>query len=231
MGPLFLFSEVLPINAAEYIFRVTAGKSADGINAIDLVPSITLNDKTKIVNMFAKLASGFHPSRFLNGRVVDISGGRHARLGPKTQAWNVEAPRDVLFSLGGVNCILPLFPRLIVENDYVRAAGQRSNSNIDADAVLDAISVGASNTSNTPTRQYSSFSGGSGNKKSALGTSLLELRLDISSDPVLSIGLRSEIEMLSVEYSDTGSIALMFTILARCLKRIKVILCGTEPLR
>lgn len=210
MGPVFLFSELLPMNAAEYIFRVTAGKSADGANAIDLIPSITLSDKTKVVNMFAKLASGFHPSRMLNNRVVDISGGRHARLGLVTQTWHVEAPRDVLASLGGINCILPLFPRLIVENEYTRV-GLRSTSSIDTDFIYDTSHIGAPSSALAST-------GLAAPRRSNLGTSLSELCKDIVTSPIISKSLRSDIEMLSVEYSDSGSIALLFTILARCLR-------------
>lgn len=210
MGPVFLFSELLPMSIAEYIFRVTAGKSADGVNAIDLVQSITLSDKTKVVNMFTKLASGFHPSRWLNNRIVDISGGRHGRLGPLTQSWNVEAPRDVLVSLGGINCILPLFPRLIVENEYAKS-NVRNPSCIDIDTAKNCTPVTYGHTGQMLSNPVCT-------RRSNLGTSLSELCHDIHVNPILCRTLRADIEMLSVEYSDSGSISLLFTILARCLR-------------
>lgn len=65
------------------------------------------------------------------GYVVDAHSGYHGRLkatGSCSFVWTVNTLKDGLLTLGGISSLLPLFPRLLIENDAVRAGVIRDDT-------------------------------------------------------------------------------------------------------
>ena len=131
IGAVYFFLEPLPPEAIEVVSRINARKPVEGYAAnvsIDLLPIVFISDG-KQVNLVPNILAVYHPSRVTGGFALDVHGGRHAVLGPMTYAWHMQSARDVLMSLGGVRCLLPLFPRLLIENDQARSqVAQESDS-------------------------------------------------------------------------------------------------------
>jgi Domain of unknown function (DUF4704) len=133
IGPVYFLNESLPFPAVEAIARLDVGKSVDsssatneGFSAViaaDLLQSIGTADR-KIININPKFTSVFHPARCKYGHALDVHGGRHAVLGPLTFTWIVHTARDVLEAMGGIACLLIMFPKLLIESeDAVRYLG------------------------------------------------------------------------------------------------------------
>lgn len=123
IGAVYYFLDPLPPEAIEVVSRINAMKPVEGyaVNvSIDLLPIAFVSDG-KQVSLVPNILAVYHPSRVTNGLALDVHGGRHAVLGPLTYAWHMQSAREVLMSLGGVRCLLPLFPRLLIENDLVRS--------------------------------------------------------------------------------------------------------------
>ena len=120
MGAVYFFldsSSSLPAEAIEVIQRLSAGKQSEGTTCVDLEPIVFPSADGKQVSMTPNTLAVYHPSRLVDGKTaLDVHGGRHASLGEETYAWSIRSARDVLVSLGGVSCLLPLFPRLLIEN-------------------------------------------------------------------------------------------------------------------
>lgn len=122
IGAVYFFLEPLPTEAIDVISRLNARKHVDGYHgssSIDLLPIVYILDG-KTVTISPSILAVYHPSRVFDAQALDVHSGRHAILGKLTYAWNMRSARDVLVSLGGVTCLLPLFPRLLIENDVVR---------------------------------------------------------------------------------------------------------------
>lgn len=83
------------------------------VKYMDLMDTLAVNSKT--VAIYSKVATAYHPARCMYNHALDVQGGRHALLGRRTQAWNICNVRDILGSLGGISCILPMFPRLLID--------------------------------------------------------------------------------------------------------------------
>jgi Domain of unknown function (DUF4704) len=133
IGPVYFLNESLPFPAVEAIARLDVGKSVDsssatneGFSAViaaDLLQSIGTADR-KVININPKFTSVFHPARCKYGHALDVHGGRHAVLGPLTFTWIVHTARDVLEAMGGIACLLIMFPKLLIESeDAVRYLG------------------------------------------------------------------------------------------------------------
>ena len=123
IGAVYYFLDPLPHEAIEIVSRINAMKPVEGYAAnvsIDLLPIVFLSDG-KQTSIVPNILAVYHPFRVTNGLALDVHGGRHAVLGPMTYAWHMQSAREVLISLGGVRCLLPLFPRLLIENDAVRS--------------------------------------------------------------------------------------------------------------
>lgn len=119
MGPVYLFNEAVPPAVIQSIARADAGRSESGEStAADLSRNILGSDRRPVA-IASKLTTCFHPSRCSNGWCIDIHGGLHGMLGKRTFPWTFHNPRDVLSSIGGVICLLPLFPRLLIENENI----------------------------------------------------------------------------------------------------------------
>jgi hypothetical protein len=121
MGPIYIFNEVVPLSVIQSIARIDAGRgelfSMDPTDA-DLSRVIMGPDR-RPYSVASKLTTCFHPTRCSNGRCIDIYMGYHGYLGKRTFPWCFNNPRDALTSIGGVLCLLPLFPRLLIENENI----------------------------------------------------------------------------------------------------------------
>jgi hypothetical protein len=122
ISPIYFFGESLAPSVIEAIARIDAGKPHDGLNhglnnvIVDLLPVLTSADR-KVNPISSKVLVSYHPGRVVQDVALDIFSSRHARAagGGLTQAWNITSARDVLNSIGGVSCLLPLFPRLLID--------------------------------------------------------------------------------------------------------------------
>lgn len=136
-----------------------------------------------------KMLTVYHPSRVSNGHALDVHGGRHAIMAPNTYAWNIRNPRDALIALGGISCLLPLFPRLLIENN---SSGNLSTSMPGSDDYEDEGTRG-------------------------LEVGLVEVFEDISCQQYLSNKALKTLRELSAEFENEGCIGLLLATLARCL--------------
>ena len=126
IGPVYFLTEALPFPAVEAIARLDVGKSGDSspatnegfyaVIAADLLQSINTADR-KVVNIAPKFTSVFHPARCKYGHALDVHSGRHAVLGPLTFTWVIHTARDVLEAMGGIACLLIMFPKLLIEGE------------------------------------------------------------------------------------------------------------------
>ena len=205
IGPIYIFAECLPSAAVEVIARLNAGKVADGhaaSSSIDLMQSVTASDR-KIMPFSPKMHTVFHPCRCAFDQAIDVHGGRHARFGARTHPWNAVNARDVLASLGGIGCLLPLFPRLLIEHDYF-ISGKNSSS-----PATNSMATGARHSS------QSSY-------MSTVET-LPDANADLLCSDVLSPASALQLEesldsTASSGSSGEGIIALLLSLIARCIR-------------
>ena len=133
IAPVYFFAEALSPAIVETLARLDAGKPFDGLSnglnnvIVDLLPSLTTPDR-KTTQIYSRVTLSFHPARCTGPAVLDIFSNRHATLGAVTQAWNITSARDVLNSIGGISCLLPMFPRLLVDVDAGPSQAASSSS-------------------------------------------------------------------------------------------------------
>jgi hypothetical protein len=129
MGPVYILNESIAQSAVESIARFDATKLADSCKdfnralnfntAMDLLPSISTTDK-KSHPFAAKIFIAYHPGRCVNGLALDVHQNCHGRIGKNSAVWIINSVKDALASLGGIPILLPLLPRLFVENEQKR---------------------------------------------------------------------------------------------------------------
>ena len=175
----------------ESLARSATGRFKEGnrLNADhDLVNLLPMDRATAALT--PKMLSVLHPARVAKGYAVDVHGSRHALMGNGTFAWSIRSPRDVLVALGGVLCLLPLFPRLLIENDQ---DDEVQEDDFFAESTL---------------QEYS-----------GLGTSLAEIFEDEDCRLFLSPRCIEEFAIDSKNYEGEGCIGLLLSIIARCLSQ------------
>ena len=91
---------------------------------MDLMDTLSVSGRT--VAIYGKVATAYHPARCMYNHALDVQGGRHAMLGRRTQAWNIFNVCDMLGSLGGISCVLPMFPRLLIDKSASNGASESS---------------------------------------------------------------------------------------------------------
>lgn len=144
IAPIYLFSEPVPPQVADFIALSDAGKckASDyilhGANPLfpDLVNEIVTPDR-KTHHIYGKVAVCYHPARCAYGHALDVHAdklkvaraerqARHARLGRNTFPSHFVDVRDVLETVGGIDAILSLFPRLLISTNldtYANTSG------------------------------------------------------------------------------------------------------------
>ena len=208
IGPVYFLNESLPFPAVEAIARLDVGKSVDsssatneGFSAViaaDLLQSIGTADR-KIININPKFTSVFHPARCKYGHALDVHGGRHAVLGPLTFTWIVHTARDVLEAMGGIACLLIMFPKLLIESeDAVRYLGPERFKGSETESGPDDgyFPLDASTTLNE------SFSSG---------------LTEFDSSTLLDDSLAGVLDFEYDEASDSGCVGLLLSIIAHTL--------------
>lgn len=121
LGPCVIFSEKLPPLTMDIVQRVNAGLNVGGLSnntAVDLMSASALKDP-RLQPLVQKVVASYYPSRILNGRAVDVHGDKHALLMQPTYPWSGLTARVLVDSLGGVAFLLPLFPRLLIDESLV----------------------------------------------------------------------------------------------------------------
>jgi hypothetical protein len=173
-----------------------------------------------------------HAARCVDQCALDIHGGRHAKFGVNTHSWTMASARDVISSLGGMKCLVPLFPRLLIENESLRQS-----------IAIQTIARLAANTERAPSHPHkkhfseprvstvfyghpSSRVPSSSRRGSPLshGAHLgLGLPLSILNEDELTLsqfgaGTTELLRVNDVENNETGVLALIISIFARCLR-------------
>ena len=216
IAPVYFFADALSPAIVETLARLDAGKPFDGLSnglnnvVVDLLPSLTTPDR-KTTQIFSKVTLSYHPARCAGHYVLDIFSSRHARLGAVTQAWNITSARDVLNSIGGVSCLLPMFPRLLVDTDTAPPAG------FSAPAPAPASAAASSSSEDRP----SIPTGTSPGPGSSLGTSWG----DASDTEALDLLESSPRQYLLADIDETKNdscVGLLLTILARCITNHRI---------
>ena len=220
MGPIYFFHEALSPAAVSAIAKIDSGRGYEGINntsdaiPTDLLKGITSPHDKKFHSILPKISMSYHPLRCYQGWVVDPISGRHATMGTTTQPWNVVNPRDLFVTLGGINCLLPLFPRLLIE-----ANGNGSTQ--------DGESTGNSKRSTpvhfTSQKNPSGDMAPVGNNSSTLGTSLSET-WDEEEDMamILDSSVQQLIRQRKEELVGDGCLSLLLSILSKSIVNHKL---------
>lgn len=215
MGPIYIFSEIVPQAVIEALSRLNAGKSCDEITPdmqIDLLSNFNLVDpstkKLTYNTIFGKLVAAYHPARCTNNIVVDIHNNRSGVLGTSTKPWLIHNVRDTIISVGGLTCLLPMFPKLLIENELVR------QENIAISRSLANISYVTKSVDNPKLLSHAVSGGGS----AGLGTSMVETLYDSDLKQIFTPDTVELMQQDHNELSEDKPIALMFSILARCIR-------------
>jgi hypothetical protein len=140
------------------------------------------------------------------GHALDIHGGRHASIGPYTYSWTIHSPKDVLESIGGISCLLPMFPKLLIETGPETYRYLLSMPNVVSSRILEGGVCSRRNISTAfPGRLDSDER--DDEASSTVRGSLLD------ADLVEEM----ESEYLDAAASDNGCVGLLLSIIARCL--------------
>ena len=191
LGNIYFFTESMLASTMESLARSATARFKDGnrLNAdYDLTNLLPMDRATAALT--PKMLSVLNPTRVAKGFALDVHGGRHARLGCRTFAWSLRSPRDVLVALGGVLCLLPLFPRLLIENDC------------DTEVQEDDFFV------ESTLQEYS-----------GLGSSLAEVFNDDDCRLYLRSRTMEEVLIDAKNFDCEGCIGLLLSLIARCLSQ------------
>ena len=235
MAPIYLFSEALPPNAIKVIANMDAGRPIEGVESgcnqtiVDLLSTVTSSDR-KVHPLLSKMMMSFHPSRTLRGHALDIHSGRHAKFGAVTQAWVITNARDLLNSMGGLSCILPMFPRLLIENETYRspaggttvlATSQNSPMKGESAARLNSPSIYREGNFSAIAPEdsfYSMVSTSNAGGSTGLGDSLADLHEETSiTETDLDHGVLRLLRQEREEYLGEGCVGLLLSIIAKCI--------------
>jgi hypothetical protein len=222
LGPIYFASEALSSLTVESIARLDVGKLVDGVpigantDCVDLISSITTSDR-KVTNITSKLSTVYHPNRCSYGHALDIHSGRHASIGPLSHSWHTVSAKAALISLGGIACLLPMFPRLLIDSDEVRNANMLSSSaSIDIEDDVDGFHEDDSASISSKT------SGFSIQTSLGFGRSLPDMNCDPTCDLIFDYNTLHRNDSDSIEVNDDGCIGLLIGILAACIGNNKL---------
>jgi hypothetical protein len=218
ISPIYFFHEILHSSALAAIVKVDAGRGYDSWNnhldisiPSDLIKNIYSPIDRKLHGITSKVVMSYHPLRCHNGFAIDIHSGRHAVFGNYSQPWTLINPRELFMTMGGISCLIPLFPKLLVENDAAVPSSSAA-----AAIVPPSSSPYLSSPSAAPDRSLTSSPSPLRNR--ALTTSNTSYYVH-SSQQLLDDALVSFVKLREEEeYSGVGYISLLLSILSKCLK-------------
>eukprot|EP01038_Epipyxis_sp_PR26KG_P011916 gene11916-15945_t len=211
LSPIYVFAEALPLPAVEVIAKIDGGKAESSENTatnyptvVDLLVNVTTNDR-KIHTILPRLGISYHPTRCSEGYALDIFGGRHCKMKGCSDFWNIVNARDLLNTFGGITCLLPLFPRLLIEHD-------KPNSSPHYKGAQNVYTSVYSN-NNVPLDPSHVFN--------LLGSSLADFNNDQQIDSYLDYSILSILNAEREIYKGDSCIGLLFAILAKCITNNK----------
>jgi len=200
IGSAYYLSELVSPQAVETISRYDACKCYDGPSnspASDLLQTIVSADRKQSYNgVTSKLTTVYHPLRYGYGCALDIHSGRHGVIYPFTNSWNIVPAKQTLASLGGVSCLLPLFPRLLIENDDIRSTF--------CDDAVDANALENSDISFTV--------------NVGLGNSLCPINEDADCKEIFDASIFSHLESEGSDITSESCVALLLGIIGSCIE-------------
>ena len=197
MGPVYVFNEVISSSSIDVIAERDAGKPSKESLKKSVAP---------------KVLSVYHPQRCDGRQVVDYHGGHHALLGDDAYVSNLVSVRETLTSLGGIACLLPLFPTLLVEHDELRADLYTEVAGCPMpcgwEVVLDTQEVQRKPSANG----YTATNVG-------LGTALYDIMTDEDLPVMFGAQTIEKLDTFDIfELQDDKPIGLLVFILARCMR-------------
>jgi hypothetical protein len=215
ISPIYFFHEILYSSALTAIMKVDAGRGYDSWNnhldisiPADLIKNIYSPLDRKLHGITSKVSMAYHPLRCHNGFAIDIHSGRHAVFGNYSQPWTLINPRELFMTMGGISCLIPLFPKLLVENDAIPTSSA---------AAIPASSSPYLSSPPAPVDR-SLTSSPSPLRNRALTASNTSSAVH-SSQQLLDDSLVSFVKLREEEeYSGVGYISLLLSILSKCLK-------------
>lgn len=214
MGPIYFLLEPLPPLAVQLIARQDAGKFTEEVPSgypLDFFPNLTTSDK-KTIPFTAKIHSVYHPSRCNGDILLDIHNHHHCTIGPLTRCWTVTSVRETLISLGGIVCLLPLFPKLLIENEDLRDEILQKSSQQTLQMTRGR--------SNSIQKSYlaKALAGSVLTYGAGLGTSLIQTITDHELESMFSNQTLSYIEGTVDELQEDKPIGLLLSIIAQSIK-------------
>ena len=243
IGPAYFANELLSSLCVDAIAKMDASKSVDGVpagsnaGAADLVSALTSSDR-KVTNVLSKMETVYHPNRCAYGHALDIHGGRHGRMRALTHSCRIITASDALSSLGGISCLLPLFPRLLIENNSLRTTvastaalsnsgrsfffgdntssrGRNRNNSVATDDSASSDALSHSNSDNSlNNKAHSPHNPSSSRQQSGLGTSLPEIQADLDCESIFDLIALDGFYIDGGEVNDDGAIGLLLGIVA-----------------
>lgn len=203
IATIWIMQEAVPAATVESLANHDAHRGVDttkvlgGVAPPDVNPTAVGEKKS-----FAfKALAIFHASRCAQHHALDIHGGNHARFGRHTQAWTLVGAREVISSIGGISAILPIVPRLLVENFETRVVvSQKSVARFALLASRDQVRVD----------KY--------NLQLGLGNPLSALFDDTASLQHLHAHTRSILLQERDEYKENTPISILLSIIGRCFR-------------
>eukprot|EP01031_Cornospumella_fuschlensis_P027951 gene27951-33754_t len=236
MSPIYFFQEAISSVALEALSSIDGGIDSDllELNSIsssshvfgDLIPSISSADR-KTHPILPKVSFSFHPSRCVTEYALDVHNGRHAHMRRHTLAWCITNPRDLLMTMGGLSVLLPLFPRLLVENEYITNPGSYnppaalynpsgSNNNLHN---VSSLTIDSTIGYLTPKKNSESFifSDKTELMGNGLGTSVVETWDDGYASTVFEFNVIQALRSRNENFLGDGCISLLISVLAKCI--------------
>lgn len=191
IGCVYIFSESLPQTTLELVRRLSGGRAVSGLDestTLDLSTTAVAKD-ARLQPALQRVIATYHPMRIYGGRAVDVHGGRHGLLMQPSFPWSSASTRELLDSMGGVSFLLPLFPRLLIDQEQMDAF-------VDVDASYDV---------------YDSF-------PAHLGTSLAGIHEDEFVDSLFSTEVVRVFSSDKAKLTDEGCVGLLLELLVCCFR-------------
>ena len=199
IGPLYIMDEVLPRNTVDIIGNRDAGKP--------------IKDHQFKKSLVTKALSVYHPQQYDGQKIVDYHSGCQATLCNDTHVVNIIPARDTLSSLGGIACLLPLFPTLLVEHEDIR-------TELFKQVATAPLTFGWEVGEDDVELRRKSHDSGYEVTNVGLGTSLYDILTDDKLPEMFCASTVLKLDMFDVlELQDDKPIGLLLFVLAKCMRQ------------